>query len=89
VSFDAITLCVASQRAFVVVVVVVVVVIIIIIIIVVLFRYRLSPETFRYTLVCGLEIYFRIFLTSLLDGGEWSVLRFGRYATEERDHNTH
>jgi hypothetical protein len=35
-SFDALTLCVASQLAFIVVV---------------LFRYRLSPETFEYTLV--------------------------------------
>jgi hypothetical protein len=42
VSFATITLCVASQRVFVVVVVVVVVVV---------FRYRLSPETFGYTLV--------------------------------------
>jgi hypothetical protein len=37
VSFAAITLCIASQRVFIVVVV--------------LIRYRLSPETFRYTLV--------------------------------------
>jgi hypothetical protein len=36
VSFAAITFCVASQRVFIVVC---------------LFRYRLSPETFRYTLV--------------------------------------
>jgi hypothetical protein len=37
VSFAAITLCVAFQRVF--------------IIVVYLFRYRLSPETFGYTLV--------------------------------------
>jgi hypothetical protein len=38
VSFAAITLCIASQRVFV-------------IIVVYLFRYRLRPETFGYTLV--------------------------------------
>jgi hypothetical protein len=42
VSFAAITLCVASQRVFIVVLVVVVVI---------HFRYRLSPETFGYTLL--------------------------------------
>jgi hypothetical protein len=41
VSFAAITLCNSSQRVF----------IIIIIIIINLFRYRLSPEAFGYTLV--------------------------------------
>jgi hypothetical protein len=41
-SFSAITLCVASQRVLIVVVVVVVIY---------LFRYRLSPETFGYTVV--------------------------------------
>jgi hypothetical protein len=43
VSFAAITLCVASQRVFVVVVVY-------------LFRYRFSPETFGYTLVLSYHI---------------------------------
>jgi hypothetical protein len=41
VDFAAITLCVASQRVFIVVVC--------------LFRYRLSPETFGYTLVYDLD----------------------------------
>jgi hypothetical protein len=45
VSLSAITLCVASQRLFVVVVLVVFLLLFFI-------RYRLSPETFGYILVC-------------------------------------
>jgi hypothetical protein len=48
VRFAAITLCVASQRVFVVVY---------------LFRYRFSPETSGYTLVCN---KFNVLLTRVL-----------------------
>jgi hypothetical protein len=46
VSFTAITLRVVSQRVFIVVV---------------LFGYRISPETFGYTLVCSLVILLRYY----------------------------
>jgi hypothetical protein len=37
----------------------------------------------------GFDVYVRIFLTSALVGGEWSVLRSGRFTPGERAPGTH
>ena len=36
-----------------------------------------------------MEVYLHAFLTSVLSGGEWSALRFGRFTTSERDPGFH
>jgi hypothetical protein len=38
---------------------------------------------------CGVEVYFNAFLTSALDGGEWSASCPGRFTSRERDPGTH
>jgi hypothetical protein len=37
----------------------------------------------------GVEAYIHAFLTSALDGGEWSASRLGRFAPRERAPGTH
>jgi hypothetical protein len=37
----------------------------------------------------GVEIYLHAFLTSALDGGEWSASRPGRFTRRERAPGTH
>jgi hypothetical protein len=37
----------------------------------------------------GVEIYLHAFLTSALDGGEWSASRPGRFTSRERAPGTH
>jgi hypothetical protein len=67
VSFAAITLCVASQRVF----------IIIIIIIIIVISLWLSPETFGYILVLSPECILRDLHASL--GLDIHILHFQRY----------
>jgi hypothetical protein len=38
---------------------------------------------------CGVEVYLHSFLTSALDGGEWSASRFSRSTARERVPGTH
>jgi hypothetical protein len=45
--------------------------------------YRLSPETFGYTLLWGVEIQLHAFIISDLDGGEWSASRPDRFTPSE------
>jgi hypothetical protein len=37
----------------------------------------------------GVNVWIHIFLTSALDGGEWSTSRPGRFTHRERDPGTH
>jgi len=37
----------------------------------------------------GVEVYVHAFLTSKLDGGEWSPSRTGRFTAEEKVPGTH
>jgi hypothetical protein len=37
----------------------------------------------------GVELYLHVFLTSALDGGEWSASRCGRFTPRERVPGTH
>jgi hypothetical protein len=37
----------------------------------------------------GVDVYRHAFLTSALDGGEWSASRLGRFTPRERAHGTH
>jgi hypothetical protein len=37
----------------------------------------------------GVEVYLHAFLTSALDGGEWSTSRHGRFTPRERALGTH
>jgi hypothetical protein len=37
----------------------------------------------------GVDVEIHVFLTSVLDGGEWSALRPGRFTSEERAPGTH
>jgi len=50
------------------------------------FRYRLSPETFGYTLVLGEWKYsFTHCLTSAVDGVEWSASSPGRFTIQGKN----
>jgi hypothetical protein len=37
----------------------------------------------------GVEVYLHAFLTSALDGGQWSASRLGRFTPKERAPSTH
>jgi hypothetical protein len=49
VSFAAITICVASQRVFIIIIIIIIIIIVVVVVVVISFR--LSPETFGYTFV--------------------------------------
>jgi hypothetical protein len=40
-------------------------------------------------LIRGVEVYLHAFLTSAVDGGEWSASRSASFIAEERAHDTH
>jgi hypothetical protein len=51
--------------------------------------YLLLNYTLRYEDVLGVEVWLQAFLTSLLDGGEWSASRPSRFTPGVRALVTH